>query len=218
MTRNIDRWVRGMRDDLATLEVPQDVADRFGGFRDDPIGFARDVLGVKQILPYQRDFMRSVARNERTAWVAGHATGKSFAVAVMLAWYLLTRPGCRCIVTSATFERQVGRVVFTKLRALVAKAKDSLPITVQSTRAMVAHHPEWGAEGVPATPGTRCGGLGRRRERDCRSRTLPRLVAGKTRRHCSSATSTAIRRCWKRWSTVEGDCDLHNWAVSDPKN
>ena len=75
------------------------------------------------------------AKVPRLAWVAGHSVGKSYASALLIAWYMLTRPGCRCIVTSATYERQVGRVIFAKLRTLVGAR--GLPLQVGVTRAQV---------------------------------------------------------------------------------
>jgi len=156
--RNLDSWLRRMREDVAGLEIPQDLAERFGRHRDDPVGFARQVLGVDRIPDYQQAVMLDLVNNERVAWVAGHATGKSYAAALLLAWYMCTRPGSRCIVTSATFERQVGRVVFAKLRTLAAAAPEPLPLEVFATRAHVAGFPEWSAEGVPATkPGNFAG-------------------------------------------------------------
>lgn len=158
MSRNIDRHVRALRDQLAELEVPKGVEEQFGEYRDDPARFAVEVLGVQNLPEYQRDFLRDVAAHEFTAWVAGHAVGKSHAAAILLAWYLVTRPGCRCVVTSATFERQVGRVILAKLATLAAQSRVPLPIEVGVTRAHVKGHPEWSVEGVPATkPGNFAG-------------------------------------------------------------
>ena len=140
-----------MRDDLVSLKVPKALATMFAEYADDPVRFAREVLGVTKIPKYQRDFMQDVAKHDRVAWVAGHAVGKSHAAAMLLAWYLVTRVGSRCIVTSATFERQVGRVIFSKLRGLVARAKVDLPIVTTATRAQVSAHAEWAVEGVPSS-------------------------------------------------------------------
>jgi len=41
---NLDSWLRRMREDVAGLEVPQDLAERFGRYRDDPVGFVRHAL------------------------------------------------------------------------------------------------------------------------------------------------------------------------------
>lgn len=158
MSRRVDRYVRELKAKAERLEVPARVEERFAPYRDDPVRFAREVLRAERIPDFQEAVMRDVAEHDRVAWVAGHAVGKSHAAAILLAWYLITRPGCRCIVTSATYERQVGRVIFAKLRTLLAGAREELPIEVGVTRAQVAGHPEWSAEGVPATkPGNFAG-------------------------------------------------------------
>ena len=151
MSAKLERFARDLKRRADTLEVPVSVTETFAPYVNDPVKFAREVLGVKRIPAYQRAFMRDVAKHDHVAWVAGHAVGKSHAAAMLLAWYLVTRVGSRCIVTSATFERQVGRVIFSKLRSLVARAKVELPITTTATRAQVSGHAEWSAEGVPST-------------------------------------------------------------------
>jgi len=65
-----------MRDDLATLEIPADMEDRFGRYRDDPAGFVRDVLGAEP-QPYQVEVLRSAASNPRVPWRAAHGCGKT---------------------------------------------------------------------------------------------------------------------------------------------
>jgi integrase len=67
VSRNIDRWVRTLRDQIATLEVPTDLNDRFSRYENDPVGFARQVLGTKTLPQYQESFLRSVAVHERVA-------------------------------------------------------------------------------------------------------------------------------------------------------
>jgi hypothetical protein len=47
VSRNMERYVRALRDQVARLEVPQAVEERFGRFRVDPAGFCREVLGVE---------------------------------------------------------------------------------------------------------------------------------------------------------------------------
>ena len=150
MSARIDRLARDLAAKAAKLEVPTNIEERFSRYAADPVGFARDVLHVVDLPDYQQAVLRDVASEERVAWVAGHATGKSYGAAILIAWYLCTRPGSRCIVTSATYERQVGRVIFAKLKTLAARAKPPLPLVVSATRAQVVDHPEWSAEGVPS--------------------------------------------------------------------
>ncbi len=46
MSRNIARYVRQLREQVARLEVPEAVEEQFGRYAKDPVGFCRDVLGV----------------------------------------------------------------------------------------------------------------------------------------------------------------------------
>ena len=60
MSRNIDRWVRQMREMLDRLEVPSTVEETFGQYAADPVAFATDLLDVKTLPEYQEAFLRSV--------------------------------------------------------------------------------------------------------------------------------------------------------------
>ena len=96
--RDLDRHARRLRESVHELGVPEDVAGRFGAYRGDPCRFARRVIGV-ELMDYQEAVLRDVASSERVAWVAGHAVGKSYVGAVLLAWFLLTRPRSRTLAS-----------------------------------------------------------------------------------------------------------------------
>ncbi len=146
----LERYAQDLLRKAEAIEVPQDLRKRFAGYGRNPIRFAEEVLNLKPT-GYQKAFLRDCAREERVAWVAGHSTGKTLCAAILVVWYLLTRPGCRCVITSATFERQVGRVIFAKIRTLVAGAREPLPIDVCATRCEVSGYPEWSCEAVPSS-------------------------------------------------------------------
>ena len=46
MSRNIARYVRQLREQVARLEVPEVIEEQFGRYGKDPVGFCQDVLGV----------------------------------------------------------------------------------------------------------------------------------------------------------------------------
>ena len=50
MNRNIDRYVRQMRDAVRALEVPTAIQDTFGQYRDYPAKFCASVLGVERAI------------------------------------------------------------------------------------------------------------------------------------------------------------------------
>ena len=58
---------------------------------DDPVRFVEEVLGAKP-LPYQRDFLNAIARNERKISIrSGHGTGKSTSASWAMLLALLSR-------------------------------------------------------------------------------------------------------------------------------
>lgn len=69
-------------------------------YRDDPIGFARDVLGIT-LTRQQSDALDALANGKRrTAIKSGHGVGKSCMSAVAALWFLCTRPFGRVVVTA----------------------------------------------------------------------------------------------------------------------
>ena len=129
--RNLDRWVRSMRDDLATLTVPQDLADRFSRYRDDPVGFVREQLGAWPE-PYQVEVLEACAGSPRVAWRAAHGTGKTAVLAWALLWWLLTRPFSKVIVLAPAFERQIGRYLLPEARKWARNAPEPLPVVIRA--------------------------------------------------------------------------------------
>ena len=151
---NLDSWLRRMREDVAGLEVPQDLAERFGRYRDDPVGFVRHALGVSPEL-YQEEVLRACAEEPRVAWRAAHGVGKTAALAWILLWWLLSRPFARVLVLAPAFERQVGRYLLPEVKKWIRNAPEALPVVVRANSVeVVGHEREWFALGVQATDAT----------------------------------------------------------------
>lgn len=90
---------------------------------DDPGKHARLVCGV-ELYPWQEDVCSDIAaryaRGERRIRVlirASHNAGKSFLAAVLLLWFMSTRPGSRGITTASKWA-QVLDVLWPEVRAL----------------------------------------------------------------------------------------------------
>ncbi len=47
MSGKLERFIRDLAAKAERLEVPRAVADQFGPYRDDPVGFCREALGVE---------------------------------------------------------------------------------------------------------------------------------------------------------------------------
>jgi len=152
--KNLDRWVRGLRDDLIGLEVPQDLEDRFGSYRDRPADFVRETLGADPE-SYQVEILEAAVEAPRIAWRAGHGTGKTTVLAWILLWWLLTRPFSRVLVLAPAFERQVGRYLLPEVKKWVRAAPEPLPVQVRAnTVEILGHGREWFALGVEASDST----------------------------------------------------------------
>ena len=137
------------------VQVPQAVEDRFGRYRDDPVGFCREVLGVRSALRrsdgsgYQFAVLEDVSGYDRVAVRAGHGVGKTATIAWAALWFLLTRPFSRVVVLAPEMSRQVQSVVFSEIRRWVRRAREPLPVEVLANRVTVGKHGgEWGAMGA----------------------------------------------------------------------
>ena len=145
MTRlgNLDRWLHTMRDELAALELPQAVEDRFGPYRNNPVGFCTEVLGVESAQrrsneqPYQFRILEDVAEYPRVAVRSGHGVGKSAVNAWAALWWLITRPLSRVVVLAPEFSRQIRAILFSEMRKWARRAQVPLPVTVHTSRVIV---------------------------------------------------------------------------------
>jgi hypothetical protein len=88
--------------------------DRFQRYREDPVAFASEVLGI-HLWSRQRQILEAVRDRERTAVKSGNAVGKSLAAAVAILAWLAGGPGSVVVSTSAT-EAQLRRVLWREVR------------------------------------------------------------------------------------------------------
>jgi phage terminase large subunit len=87
---------------------------QFAGYRDDPVGFAREVLGVE---PWERqqEIMRSVASRRRTTVRSCHNSGKTYCAAILAQWFVHSfEPSL--VITTATTDRQVKQQLWGEIR------------------------------------------------------------------------------------------------------
>ncbi len=83
----------------------------FGKYRDDPVGFARDVLHA-QLWNKQIAIADAVLREPQVSVRGGVGVGKDFTCAVLALWWCYCRNGL-VLITSAT-ARQVREILFQK--------------------------------------------------------------------------------------------------------
>jgi hypothetical protein len=161
-----ERRVEALTRRVAALRVPRAVKERFGPYRDDPVGFCRDILGVTSATrrssgaPYQFDVLADLATAPRVIVKSSHGVGKSAIDSWAALWWLTTRPLSRVVVVAPEFSRQVRAVLFSEMRKWARRSTVKLPVTVYAARALVeGHGEEWAAIGLPATDPDRIEGF-----------------------------------------------------------
>lgn len=102
----------------------------------DPVSWARDALDVF-LWSRQRDILRSVVEDRKTAVQSCHGIGKSFTAAVTAAWWIAAHPpGEAMVVTSAPSGDQMRKILWGEIRK--AHRRGNLPGSI--TRAQT---PSW---------------------------------------------------------------------------
>jgi hypothetical protein len=88
-------------------------------WRDDPVGFFRDVVGVE---PWskQAEIIEAVRDHKFVSVRAGQKVSKSHACAGLALWFYASFPDARVVMTSVT-DRQVNRVLWRELRKMYAR-------------------------------------------------------------------------------------------------
>lgn len=92
-------------------------------YRNDPVGFARDVLGV-EFTDDQKEIARACPGRVKVN--SGHGIGKSFLAACLVLWWMYTRENC-AIVTTAPKKTQITGILWIEIRILWARANERQP-------------------------------------------------------------------------------------------
>lgn len=124
----VSPFSRGITAALETTTPKPVVAteDPFARYRDDPVGFAREVLGLR-VWPKMEEILLAVRDHRKVAVRSGHKVSKSTTAAVIALWRAYARPGSRTIITAPTV-RQVKMIIWGEVRRLHRRAR--LPGTV----------------------------------------------------------------------------------------
>lgn len=93
--------------DLKDHSSYQQFIDTYG---EDPVGFAQDFYcdyhpEIKSLDDNQKNLLISIANNKATSARSGTGTGKTSALVLAAAWFLLTRPLSMIIVTGPKFDQ-----------------------------------------------------------------------------------------------------------------
>jgi phage terminase large subunit len=93
-------------------------------WRADPVGFARDVLGV-ELWSKQVELLESIRDNRNTSCRSGHKCGKTTTLAVAALWFYASFPDARVLMT-AVKASQVDEAMWREVRRLVRRSKAPL--------------------------------------------------------------------------------------------
>lgn len=88
-------------------------------YHDDPVRFARDICQLEIDEP-QIEILTAVKNKEYVGVQSGHGIGKSCMTAVLILWWMSTRPDCRVIVTANTAD-QVNNKTWKELAKVLNK-------------------------------------------------------------------------------------------------
>lgn len=95
--------------------------DRFSRYRNDPYGYARDILGI-HLTPDQKTMLEGVINPPyRVFGRAGHTVGKSHSAAVGISWLYDTRDPCMILSTAPRLE-SVKNIIWRELHSIRSKA------------------------------------------------------------------------------------------------
>jgi phage terminase large subunit len=94
-------------------------------YRDDPVGFMREVLGMEPD-EWQEAVLNDVARGVRRISIrAGHGVGKSTTCAVATIWHMVTRYPQKVIMTAPT-AGQLFDALFAEVKALIKRLPEPI--------------------------------------------------------------------------------------------
>lgn len=116
-------------------------------YRNDPVGFCRDVLGV-ELTPDQQEIIKCLPGRVKVN--AGHSVGKTLLAACAALWWFYTRRNAVVISTAPT-QKDVVDLLWTEIRILHGRAKRPLPDHFAGPKAPeMFHHEEHWAKGYTA--------------------------------------------------------------------
>jgi hypothetical protein len=118
-------------------------------YRNDPVGYAEDVLGVWLWDEQKAILLALLGPPYRVSVDSGHNVGKTFVAAVAVNWWYDTRPQC-AVITTAPTERDVVDLLWTEVRLQRARAKQKLPADLMPAAPVMRSGPEHYAKGYTA--------------------------------------------------------------------
>lgn len=101
-------------------------------YRDDPVGFFRDILGID---PWDRqlEVLEAVRDHDRVAISGGRKVSKSCNIAGLALWWYCTRDDAQVVLTSAG-ARQINKIIWRELRMMFARSGHCVACRLENER------------------------------------------------------------------------------------
>lgn len=110
-------------------------------YRDDPVGFARDILGIEPIRKQCEILEALVPRAARVSVRSSHKAGKSTVDAIAAIWFYATREAARVICLAPT-HKQLQDVLYREIKRLLKGALVPIPGEVHRNIQNGVRHPD----------------------------------------------------------------------------
>jgi phage terminase large subunit len=102
------------------VDPPVTNENKIRSYEKDPLGFARDILGVT-LWSRQKEIVESPLSSKRIAVRSGHKIGKSTALCCIAWWFYCSFPSARVVLTANTAD-QVDGILWRELKRLARAA------------------------------------------------------------------------------------------------
>jgi hypothetical protein len=124
----------------AERETGQVMAELMSSYRADPVFFVEHALG-HLTWSKQRDLLRSIRDNEKTAARASHGVSKTYTAAEAAVWFLNCIPNSKVITTAPTFP-QIKMLLWSEINTIYAHSRIRLEGECLKTEIKVEDDPD----------------------------------------------------------------------------
>jgi hypothetical protein len=120
-------------------------------WREDPVGFARTILGV-DLWDFQKEFLEAIRDHRHVACAGGRKIGKDFVVAIAALWWYCSYPKARVFLLAPT-SKQLDGIAYREIRMLLQRSGRCFDCVTSGAEACIHSMPITGAVGLLARNG-----------------------------------------------------------------
>lgn len=145
-----DKWWDGLVDEI-TADPDKPAYERYFN---DPVGFAKDVLGIEVLTDDQVAMMEAVVKYETVIVKSATGVGKTFSLALLAVWLYKTRAMIEEYMASAPPESNLKRLLWAELLSLI-ESRPKLFEDDSISSLMITRAPKQKIEGVTIPVGSK---------------------------------------------------------------